>query len=495
MSHSRCAAMLMLAFFLLVSGTVSAGIDDGLVAYWPFSGNADDKTGHGHNGTVFGATLTSDRFDNPLSAYAFDGTAYISVPDSTSFPVAQNPFTVAAWMRLSSYSADSGYYLMGQSDGGGNTNKWIFFLGNTGISFICYPANGSHWTFLGTYDFQIDIWYHVAIRSDGASLTAFVNGASIGSAAARAIGDASSPFFMGTAEGGHPGRVFRGSLDDVRIYDRALSEAEILGLYTGESDVSGCLQLGGFAAAGRRVTLRQAGEPDQLTYTDHTGCYQFQSARHEKPVAIIIQSTWAPAMSPAGLQALSAAKNRVNIKWRYNATDADTFKVFRRKGISGAWRLLTTTHRDTLSFSDTTAIANDLINTYYYYVKACNGTGCSIATEPAGVPSAVTGLTLASSSGKISLTWSNTSAIETGFQIYRKDGACSIANPWRLMDQTASDATGYDDTTVASGIPYSYKVRAIFKSTSAPYAQGYGLFSNCQSVTGAESAGQTNLSY
>ena len=46
---------------------------NGLVGYWPFSGNANDESGVGNNGTVNGATLTSDRFGNANKAYNFDG--------------------------------------------------------------------------------------------------------------------------------------------------------------------------------------------------------------------------------------------------------------------------------------------------------------------------------------------------------------------------------------------------------------------------------------
>ena len=46
---------------------------NGLVGYWPFNGNANDESGNGNNGTVNGAVLTSDRFENANNAYFFDG--------------------------------------------------------------------------------------------------------------------------------------------------------------------------------------------------------------------------------------------------------------------------------------------------------------------------------------------------------------------------------------------------------------------------------------
>jgi hypothetical protein len=48
-------------------------LKDGLVAHYPFNGNANDESGNGNNGTVNGATLTTDRFGNMNKAYSFDG--------------------------------------------------------------------------------------------------------------------------------------------------------------------------------------------------------------------------------------------------------------------------------------------------------------------------------------------------------------------------------------------------------------------------------------
>ena len=52
---------------------------DGLVAYYPFNGNANDESGNGHHGTVIGATLTSDRDGNENSSYSFDGDDIIEL--------------------------------------------------------------------------------------------------------------------------------------------------------------------------------------------------------------------------------------------------------------------------------------------------------------------------------------------------------------------------------------------------------------------------------
>ncbi len=69
-----------------------------LVAYYPFEGNANDATGHGHNGTVNGAQLTNDRFGRATSAYAFNGTtASIVVQNDTALNF-QNAMSVSLWI-------------------------------------------------------------------------------------------------------------------------------------------------------------------------------------------------------------------------------------------------------------------------------------------------------------------------------------------------------------------------------------------------------------
>ncbi len=200
----------------------------GLVAYYPFNGNANDESGNGNNGTVFGATLTTDCFGNANSAYSFDGNDRIDIPDDPTLTLS-NQFTIASWAQFSAFGADGGYYLMGQSEGHGDTTKWIFWLGNNGISFVMSWPEG--WIGVGTSGFVTGQWYHVAVRRNGNTLTAFVNGAAIGSATVSiSTPDPNAVFQIGTTETDRPNRVFRGLIDEVRIYNRDLTDGEIIAL-------------------------------------------------------------------------------------------------------------------------------------------------------------------------------------------------------------------------------------------------------------------------
>ena len=73
-------------------------LTDGLMAYYPFSGNTNDESGNGNDGTVNGATLTQDRFGNSDSAYNFDGIDdYIMISSSASLDI-RTSVTLSAWV-------------------------------------------------------------------------------------------------------------------------------------------------------------------------------------------------------------------------------------------------------------------------------------------------------------------------------------------------------------------------------------------------------------
>lgn len=238
MGHRRVKCLFAATIFLCLGAYRAVAIPtDGVVGWWSFQGNANDVSGNGHHGTVYGATLTQDRFGNPEGAYRFDGNDRIIVPDSDAFTLGANDFTLLTWMQ---YHPVGGYYLMGHDEGPGSTNKWIFWTQSTGVFLHVNTRSGGGYT-AANYSgaaAQPDIWYHMAIRRDGDLYTVFWNGLPGPSHTdSRTIPNPSASFQMGTAETDHPERVFRGVLDDVLWYNRALTDAEIRSLYDGTENV------------------------------------------------------------------------------------------------------------------------------------------------------------------------------------------------------------------------------------------------------------------
>jgi len=95
-------ASIFVLFAMTISTADAAGIcdvvKDGLVACYPFNGNANDASGNGNNGTVNSATLTTDRFGYTDSAYQFNGKdSFILVPDATILNPATQ--TISVWVK------------------------------------------------------------------------------------------------------------------------------------------------------------------------------------------------------------------------------------------------------------------------------------------------------------------------------------------------------------------------------------------------------------
>ena len=187
--------------------------------------------------------------------------------------------------------------------------------------------------------------------------------------------------------------------------------------------------------------------------------------------------------APRNLNATSISGSEIKLIWTDNSTSEASFKVYRRVG-TGTWSLLATKDTNVVSHTDTAAAGNTARTAYSYYVKACNGSGCSPTTNYAVVPYKPTSLrATAVSSSRINLKWVDESSNETGFQIERKNGSCLSTNSWSKIKTARQNVTSCSNTGLASGKTYSYRVRAYRKSSAMPYAYGYSLYSKCKSAT------------
>ncbi len=90
---------------------------------------------------------------------------------------------------------------------------------------------------------------------------------------------------------------------------------------------------------------------------------------------------------------------------------------------------------------------------------------CSPSTNTAIVPHKPIDLTASAvSSSRINLTWTDHSTNETGFQIYRKFGACSSPTAWERINTKVPNSTSYSNTGLTSGTTYSYRVAGLYRS-------------------------------
>ncbi len=214
-----------------------------LEAWWPFSGNAIDSSGVGNNGTVYGATLTTDRFGNANSAYSFDGhTNYIYIPPNISLKLVKS-VTIAAWVYCTSYIPDSSggsAQIFWRGDLTSAHDPYMLYLDAAQVRFRRdIDPTGSIINQIGFNASIVDVtrWHHVVgtydlannymqIYYDGVMQTQAYLPGSITYAASSYWND------IGAVDNG-TWQFFKGSIDDVGAWNRKLEECEISKLYLG----------------------------------------------------------------------------------------------------------------------------------------------------------------------------------------------------------------------------------------------------------------------
>ncbi len=224
--------------------TVNWGYDlqKDLVAYYPFNGNADDYSGNGYNGIVYGATITEDRKGNFNSAYQFDGNDdFIDVGGYESLRITGD-LTVALWMKVNSFDGEAIGILTQQADNtdnpGTNALYRLNFRDSTrSLVYAHESGQGENnvYQFENT-EFEVDRWYHIAIVRNAVTKTVdlYVNGENAGTYNYTSNPDNGelSTLRIGENQGTYfPGRFFNGILDEIYIYSRILMQKEVQELY------------------------------------------------------------------------------------------------------------------------------------------------------------------------------------------------------------------------------------------------------------------------
>ena len=212
-------------------------IDCGLVAYYPFNSNANDESWNGNDGTVYGATLTEDRFGEANSAYSFDGTNDYLETRAIELPIA---FTISAWINpndLSKWnlliSKDDEESVRSYFNGFDNNGKLVNSVRNTSGGYTQYRTNdvvlsSGFWQFIVmTYDGNAGSDQKMKFFVNASEVTA-THISSYDSGGTPETGELTTK--IGTW-GNAAEDFFTGLIDEIRIYNRTLSEAEVNQLY------------------------------------------------------------------------------------------------------------------------------------------------------------------------------------------------------------------------------------------------------------------------
>ena len=231
-------ALLLFGLFLFLVGTAGgpspamAGTPTaGLVAYYPFNGDANDASGNGYNGTPSGGvTFTADRFGNPNSAVSFDGiTGSITTPQLDF--AGNRTVSVSLWVKANAQVQSPASYYLASDNTAFSVFHSVYPFPAPGLNQIGFAIASTTTSSAGGY-IDVGNWYHFVGTYDGATIRAYINGSSIQETALTGpMNDPNNPLIFGNLSSSY----WSGSLDDVRIYNRVLTDTEVAQLYSGES--------------------------------------------------------------------------------------------------------------------------------------------------------------------------------------------------------------------------------------------------------------------
>ncbi len=220
-ARSSCAAIL----FGLTACAAFADITTGLVVQYAFEGNTNDSSGNGYNGTAANVTYAPGRIGQAAS---FDdaSSAITTASLAGQLPAGSSSRTVAFWMNSSSTASN------------GNMVSWGARVGNQRFSAL--QENGGELRMIGEgsdygsgTNLGSNTWHHVALTYTASSLIFYVDGVQVSSSvvAPQLNTSAANGLRIGVNALPANDEYFGGLLDEVRVYNRVLSPADVAELY------------------------------------------------------------------------------------------------------------------------------------------------------------------------------------------------------------------------------------------------------------------------
>lgn len=289
--------------------TLPTNLQIGLVGYWPFCGNTNDTSGNNNDGTVNGATLTSDRFGNVDSAYSFDGVNDFIETNRTHL----NSFTASVWIKLNvsnCFSAILDAY----------PSSWEFLsdcVSGTNLSTAIWNNSTTYQIYQSNYIIPQNKWINVVMTYGNNILKIYSEGNLVYTFTTIAPPAINGLLYFGRSRSGTE-QFFNGKLDDVGIWNKILTPQEINQLYTPE--ISYLWSTGETSA-----TINPTPTATTTYWVDVTT----NGSTCRKSITITVKNTPAPTGSGSQLfcndkSIEDLAVNGTAIKWYASATSTTT---------------------------------------------------------------------------------------------------------------------------------------------------------------------------
>lgn len=203
---------------------------DGLAGWYGFNGNANDASGNGNHGSVTGCLSVEDRFGTPSSAYSFSGAEYITIENSL-LPSSTTSFTISAWFNT---HTDDGMII---SDRGTNINWFKYMVGVAGsvVKAGNYSSGCNSGSQAISSPFPADQWNHVVVikNYENGIHQLYLNGTLVAQEALLCYHASNNGTSIGRWVGITTDGYYEGLIDDIGVWNRALSLQELSDLFNG----------------------------------------------------------------------------------------------------------------------------------------------------------------------------------------------------------------------------------------------------------------------
>ena len=259
----------------------------GMVSWWTGDSTASDIQGTSEGTLQGGASYEPGVVDQ---AFDLDGVNdLVQVPDHSSWHFGTGNFTIDLWVRFRSLKIDNP--LVSNDEGPGSRNKWIFWVTSNNLNFHINTSTGDSSGVSAPFVPVTNTWYHVAVTKSGIIYTFYMNGHAIGSATnLQIIPDVDASLNIGEAEGQYH---TDGLIDEVEIFNRALTDSEIQAIYNAGS--------AGNCRPANHAPTASAGPDQTIEATGPAGAAVTLSGSGTDPDADILSYSWSEGDAPLGI--------------------------------------------------------------------------------------------------------------------------------------------------------------------------------------------------
>jgi hypothetical protein len=259
------AVAIIVTIILSLAGVTQAAGPTDYLSLWEFEGNANDTKGV-NNGTLQSGAATAYDSARGENALNLDGTDdYVSVG---TFDVTGSGLTIVGWIKSDSFVSQSRIISKATSDQE-QDHYWMFGVYNSGgmkLRFRLKTGGTTTTLIAGSGELTAGPWIHVAAVYDGSNMILYKDGGEVGRVAKTGTISTNASTAVNIGRNPVAGYYFRGSIDDLAIYQRGLTPAEIQSLYSGSTPPASA------------VRIMPCG--DSITYDNYSGDTRPVGERH-----------------------------------------------------------------------------------------------------------------------------------------------------------------------------------------------------------------------